>query len=112
MVREEGSGTRILLERFLDTIGKGREFVRKEFASNEIIKQGVIAGLGIALISSSTVSSEIEDGSLRTLKLPNLPIVRQWFLVNLSDTKATPAVNTFKAFLFDHRKILIPDLKE
>ena len=112
LVREEGSGTRILLERFLDTIGKGREFERKEFASNEIIKQGVIAGLGIALISSSTVSSEIEDGSLRTLKLPNLPIVRQWFLVNLIDTKAAPAVNTFKAFLFDQRNFLIPNFKD
>ena len=112
LVREEGSGTRILLERFLDTIGRGREFDRKEFASNEIIKQGVIAGLGIALISSSTVSSEIEDESLRTLKLPNLPIVRQWFLVNLLDTNATPAVNTFKAFLFDQRDRLIPNFKD
>ena len=112
LVREEGSGTRILLERFLDTIGKGREFERKEFASNEIIKQGVIAGLGIALISSSTVSSEIEDGSLRTLKLPNLPIVRQWFLVNLIDTKAAPAVSTFKSFLFDQRNFLIPNFKD
>lgn len=112
LVREEGSGTRILLERFLDTIGRGREFDRKEFASNEIIKQGVIAGLGIALISSSTVSSEIEDESLKTLKLPNLPIVRQWFLVNLLDTNATPAVNTFKAFLFDQRDRLIPNFKD
>ena len=112
LVREEGSGTRILLERFLDTIGKGREFERKEFASNEIIKQAVIAGLGIALISSSTVSSEIEDGSLRSLRLPNLPIVRQWFLVNLLETKAAPAVNAFKAFLFDHRNCLIPNFTE
>ncbi len=112
LVREEGSGTRILLERFLDTIGRGREFDRKEFASNEIIKQGVIAGLGIALISYSTVSSEIEDESLKTLKLPNLPIVRQWFLVNLLDTNATPAVNTFKAFLFDQRDRLIPNFKD
>mgnify|MGYP001196059558 CR=1 FL=1 len=109
LVREEGSGTRILLERFLDTIGKGREFKRKEFSSNETIKQGVMAALGIALISASTVTNEIKDGGLKTLKIPNLPIVRQWFLVNLLDSNLSPAVVTFKDFLFHHKRDLIPN---
>ena len=111
LVREEGSGTRILLERFLDTIGRGREFKRKEFSSNETIKQGVMAGLGIALISASTVTNEIKDGGLKTLKVQNLPIVRQWFLVNLMESNLSPAVTTFKNFLFQHKIDLIPNIK-
>ena len=108
LVREEGSGTRILLERFLDTVGRGREFKQKKFSSNETIKQGVMAGLGIALISASTVTNEIKDGSLKTLNIQNLPIVRQWFLVNLMESNLSPAVITFKKFLFQHKMDLIP----
>ena len=112
LVREEGSGTRILLERFLDTIGKGREFERKEFSSNETIKQGVMAGLGIALISASTAVNEIREGRLRTLDLQNLPIVRQWFLVTLMDADLNASVITFKNFLFKNKKNLMPNYKK
>ena len=108
LVREQGSGTRILLERFLDTIGRGKEFLKKEFTSNETIKQGVMAGLGIALISSSTALNELKDGSLRKLHLHNLPIVRQWFIVNLEDSELNPAIKNFKTFLFENKTGLLP----
>ena len=112
LVREEGSGTRILLERFLDTIGKGREFDKKEFSSNETIKQAVMAGLGIALISASTVVNEIKDAGLKTLKFQNLPIIRQWFLIHLRDSNLSPTVLTFKNFLFEHKADLIPSYQK
>ena len=108
LVREDGSGTRILLERFLDTIGKGRQFDKKEFSSNEAIKQGVLAGLGIAMISASTAQSELKDGIIKTINLSNLPIVRQWFLINLLETNLDPDVMMFKKFLLENKLELIP----
>ena len=108
LVREEGSGTRILLERFLDTIGRGRQYHKKEFSSNEAIKQGVLAGLGIAMISASTALNEVNEGKIETINLPNLPIVRQWFLVNLQETNLDPDVLMFKKFLLENKIELMP----
>jgi DNA-binding transcriptional LysR family regulator len=108
LVREEGSGTRILLERFLDTIGKGRQYDKKEFSSNEAIKQGVLAGLGIAMISASTALNELNEGIIEAINLINLPIVRQWFLVNLQETKLDPDVLMFKKFLLENKIELMP----
>ena len=108
LVREDGSGTRILLERFLDTIGKGRQFDKKEFSSNEAIKQGVLAGLGIAMISASTAQNELKDGIIEIINLSNLPIVRQWFLINLLETNLDPDVMMFKKFLLENKLELMP----
>ena len=108
LVREDGSGTRILLERFLDTVGKGRQFDKKEFSSNEAIKQGVLAGLGIAMISASTAQNELKDGIIETINLSNLPIVRQWFLINLLETNLDPDVMMFKKFLLENKSELMP----
>lgn len=79
--REVGSGTRILMTRYLDRIGEGHPFRLVEMGSNETIKQSVMAGLGIAFLSLHTVTEEIRRGQLVVLDGPQLPIVRHWFLV-------------------------------
>ena len=107
LAREEGSGTRILLERFLDTLGQGKQFEKKEFSSNEAIKQGVLAGLGIAMISATTVINELDEGIIKIVNLPNLPIIRQWFLVNLLETNLDPEVIMFKKFLLKNKTKLM-----
>lgn len=91
ILREEGSGTRILAIRWLDRIGEGYPFEQIEMDSNETIKQAVMAGLGIALLSRHTVTQELADGRLIALPLPGLPIDRNWFLVRAEDHPTTPA---------------------
>ena len=88
--REEGSGTRILTTRFLDRIGEGVPWRMVEVGTNETIKQSVIAGLGIALISQHTVTDELRSGRLVALRLPGLPIMRAWYLIRRSDQEMTP----------------------
>ncbi|CAN1531594.1 LysR Transcriptional regulator [Paracoccaceae bacterium] len=80
--REEGSGTRILMTRYLDRIGDGQVFQTVEMGSNETIKQSVMAGLGIAFLSLHTVTEELAHGRLILLHAPQLPILRHWFLVS------------------------------
>jgi DNA-binding transcriptional LysR family regulator len=89
LVREQGSGTRILMERFLDRIGAGSDYESIEFESNETIKQAVMAGLGIAIISAHTVQAELVDGRLAMLAFSGFPIIRQWFLVRRRDIPMT-----------------------
>ncbi|MCF3974242.1 LysR family regulator CbbR [Paracoccus salsus] len=89
--REEGSGTRILMTRFLDRIGEGIPWRAVEMGTNETIKQAVIAGLGIALISQHTVTEELRSGRLVALSAIGLPIQRSWYLLRRADRDMTAA---------------------
>ena len=100
LVREHGSGTRSLAERFFATAGIEPR-IGMEIASNETIKQAVIADLGIALISAHTVAAEIEDGRLVVVNVAGFPIVREWFVVRRPSKRLGPAGELFWEFLAD-----------
>jgi LysR family transcriptional regulator, low CO2-responsive transcriptional regulator len=108
IMRERGSGTRILMERFLDRIGEGDTYDSIEFNSNETIKQAAIAGLGIALISAHTVGDALAEGRIVTLDLPGLPIIRRWFLVRAVDARQTPVSRRVREFLAESAKSFLP----
>lgn len=94
ILREPGSGTRILTTRFLDQLGEGQAFTFTEMESNESVKQAVIAGLGIALISINTVIEELKSGRLRMIKADGLPIIRHWFVLHRAGLPPNPALDT------------------
>lgn len=109
LMREPGSGTRILAERYLDQIGAtGVDTV--EFGTNETIKQGVMAGLGLAFISGHTIVAEIEAGRLVLLDAPGLPLMRQWFLVTPSGYDRPKAVELTARFLIEQAPLNLPRL--
>jgi len=108
LAREPGSGTRRLLERFLDRIGNGRPLDVVEMGTNETIKQAVMAGLGLAILSAHTCRSELEQGKLIALRIEGLPIVRQWFLVRRADRTPSVAADIFLKFVLAHRSLLLP----
>ncbi|MGE0203198.1 MAG: LysR family transcriptional regulator [Hyphomicrobiaceae bacterium] len=110
LARENGSGTRRLMERFLERIGGGRPFDVVEMGTNETIKQAVLAGLGISIISAHTCMAEIEDGKLATLDVAGLPVIRQWFLVHRSDRLPSRAAEILIRFLLERRAALMPRL--
>ncbi|MGF1501155.1 MAG: LysR family transcriptional regulator [Paracoccaceae bacterium] len=99
--REQGSGTRILMRRYLDRIGEGRPYRMIEMGTNETIKQAVMAGLGIAVISAHTVVPELEAGRLVMLRMPGLPLIRHWYLVELDGPLLSPTAEAFKRFLLE-----------
>jgi LysR family transcriptional regulator for metE and metH len=90
LLREVGSGTRDLMRRaFAEAelpLPKG-----VEIGSNETIKQAVMAGMGVALLSAHTIAAELEDGRLVVLDVDRFPIVRQWFVVRRSEKRLLPA---------------------
>ena len=97
LLREAGSGTRMLLERLL---GEARmnPSTAIEMGSNETIKQAVMAGMGVALLSAHTIAAEARDGRLAVLDIEGLPIVRQWFIVRRREKRLLPAAQA----LWDH----------
>lgn len=108
--REEGSGTRIMMIRYLDRIGEGTPYRSIEMGTNETIKQAVIAGLGVALISQHTVTEELRTGRLTTIESAGLPIARKWFLLHRQDLRVTPAIATVHRFISDLKGSFLPKL--
>jgi len=108
--REEGSGTRILMRRYLDRIGEGLPYRMIEMGTNETIKQAVMAGLGIAVISGHTIVPELEAGRLATLPGEGLPIWRSWYLVRLKETEISPTAAAFRDFVLELEGRFLPQL--
>jgi DNA-binding transcriptional LysR family regulator len=79
LMRESGSGTRLHLEAL--------------FAS-----AGVLAGLGLALISAHTIAAEVQDGRLAILDVVGLPIRRKWLVVRMSRRALSPATQALWDF--------------
>lgn len=98
LFRERGSGTRSLFDYFIGDTEIRRVKLGSELGSNETIKQAVIAGLGIALISAHTIAAEIADGRLVVLDAEGLPIVRQWYILNRADRPLSPVGLAFRDF--------------
>lgn len=111
IAREDGSGTRILMVRYLDRIGDGAPFRFIEMGTNETIKQAVIAKLGIALISQHTVTDELNSGRLVTLKGAGLPIDRIWYLLHREDLEMTPTLTRVHDLIAGLGKSFLPSLK-
>ncbi|MBI1217932.1 MAG: LysR family transcriptional regulator [Rhodobacteraceae bacterium] len=109
LAREDGSGTRILMTRYLDRIGDGQVFETVEMGSNETIKQAVIAGLGIALLSLHTVMDELHAGRLVLIDAPGLPIVRHWFLVWPADKPMRPVTDRVRGAILELNGGFLPE---
>jgi len=80
LLREAGSGTRAVVDRLFKR-SRMQPDSANEFGSNETIKQAVIAGMGIALISAHAVWAELEQKRLLALDVQGLPINRTWYIV-------------------------------
>lgn len=110
VMRETGSGTRTLFSRYIDELVPGRDIRATEMDSNETIKQAVISGLGIALLSGHTMVEELRSGRLVALRAPNLPIIRQWFILHRTDTELHGAARTVWDWIDKNSEALLPRL--
>ena len=109
LAREEGSGTRILMNRFLDRIGEGRLVRTVEMGTNETIKQAVMAGLGLALLSEHTMTEELRHRRLVALPMEGMPIVRQWFLVHVTGHPLLPVAEAVTRGIVAMEGSFLPD---
>jgi DNA-binding transcriptional LysR family regulator len=82
IVREAGSGSRSCLEQALVQAGKSLHDLRitLELGSNEAIKEAVLRGMGVAVLSSRTVQKELQTGKLHALQINGLSLTREFFV--------------------------------
>ena len=100
--REEGSGTRMALERAWRSLGQRPEDfdVVAELGSTAAIKEAVRAGLGAAWLSSLSVRSELEVGWLRWVRVRQLePLSRSFFSVVNRQRAISPLCEALLSFV-------------
>lgn len=110
IAREEGSGTRALLDQFLRSSGYSARIVMTS-SSNETIKQAVMAGMGIALISRHTVGLEFGLDMLRSLPIEGFPLMRSWFVTHRRGMPLLPVHTRLLEFLLKNGVRIIDDLE-
>jgi molybdate transport repressor ModE-like protein len=95
LMREPGSSTRAVAERYLARAGY-RPAKRWELDSNEAIKRSVRAGLGIGFVSRLVVSEELERGELETFAVAGAgPMQRSVYLLRPDGRDPVPAERAF-----------------
>lgn len=105
LVRESGSGTRLTIKQFLEQRQLSFGPITT-IASNEGIKHGVMAGLGLAVVSAHTLN-EGDLVNLTELNVEGFPIEQSWYCVYLRDKELSPIAKTFIEFLLgDGQKML------
>ncbi len=98
LVREAGSGTRKVVKRLFDEHGL-RLNVRMELGSNEAIKQAVIGGLGVSILSRHALHHEPRATKICILDVQGFPILRQWYVVYPVGRQLSIIARTFLEFL-------------
>ena len=104
-MREQGSGTRLATEQFFSERGLKLK-VRMELGSNEAIKQAVVGGLGIAVLSAHTLALERSIDELSILDVQGFPIRRNWYLAYHKDKQLSVVAQAFLEFMHEESKLL------
>jgi len=106
IIREQGSGTRAALEEFFKRKTVDLR-VEMEVDSNELIKQSVMAGMGIAFLSLHTLGLELDQGLLKIIPVEGAPVVRRWHCVHTLAKMLSPATEAFRYFVLERGEGLL-----
>jgi DNA-binding transcriptional LysR family regulator len=97
LLREPGSGTRRAVEELFASHGLSIR-PRMELGSNEAIQQAILAGLGISVLSSHSLTLNAQE-QFAVLKVEGFPICRQWYAVYPAGRQLSVVSRTFLDFL-------------
>lgn len=100
--REGGSGTLRSLRRLIMRKGQEPEKllnVAMELGSTAAIKEALIAGLGVSILSRTSIQREIEDGLLKEVPIRGLKLERDFYQVYHRQRTLSPVSQAFIHFL-------------
>ena len=96
--REKGSGTRYKMESFIKK-NKIPARMKMELATNEAVKQAVIAGLGYSILPLIGIQNELAAKKLKIIQVKNFPINSTWNLIWLKEKRFSPAAKAYLDFI-------------
>jgi DNA-binding transcriptional LysR family regulator len=100
IVREPRSGTRAVFDEYMRAHHVAPRVVM-QMSSNEAIKQAVMAGMGVSLLSLHTIGLELDHHLIASPETEGLPIMRRWHVVNNQAKTLSPAAEAFRYFVLE-----------
>lgn len=101
VLREQGSGTRQVMEDQFIQQGFNLEDIQTvmELGSTGAVKSAVEAGLGITMLSPSSVKHEIALGLVKMVDIRDVEFKRKFYAIHLKSTLLPISAVTFLSFL-------------
>ena len=99
LLREPGSGTRATTEEYLAATGLHPATLT--LGSNGAIREALVVGLGVTLLSLDAVGDELARGSLVEVRASGMPLRRAWHLIARGDEPLAATAQLFVEHLLD-----------
>lgn len=101
IIREEGSGTRQIIEKYLDKYGLRIKDLKiaMMLGSTEGIKEAVESGIGISIISRWAARKENRYGALNLLSIKEEKLYRDFSLISSKNAIISHAVSEFLDYI-------------
>ncbi len=107
LIRESGSGTRMVTLKLFEQRGLTPK-IRMELSSNEAIREGILAGLGVSILSRFNLGLESEQTKLICLNVEGFPIENHWHFVYPVGKHLSVVARAFMDFARIEAKKLVP----
>jgi DNA-binding transcriptional LysR family regulator len=103
IIREQGSGTRQVVDHSLKTIGLRTADlpIEIQLGNTESIKSYLMHSSAVAFLSIHSISQELLNGELRIIEIKGLRITRNFYLIHLQGIQ-NPIVNKMMRFAMLH----------
>ena len=108
LIRELGSGTRMVTLKLFEQHGLTPK-IRMELSTNEAIREAILAGLGISILSRYTLGLEPEQTKLVCLDVEGFPLESHWHFVYPVGKHLSVAARAFMDFARVEAKNLVLD---
>jgi DNA-binding transcriptional LysR family regulator len=108
LIREQGSGTRMATLKLFEQRGLTPK-IRMELNTNEAIREAILAGLGVSILSRYTFGLEPEQTKLVCLDVEGFPLESHWHFVYPVGKHLSVAARAFMDFARSEAKNLAFD---
>jgi DNA-binding transcriptional LysR family regulator len=102
IIREVGSGTLRIMEEYFQAYrseGTISLNVVAHLGTSTAVKEGIKSGLGVSILSSRAMETEIKAGILKALKIKGLSMYRNFYLIRDKRRIASPLCQAMLDFL-------------
>ncbi len=106
LIREAGSGARSMARELFEAHGLEPR-VRMELSNNEAIKQAIIAGLGVSIMSRYTLGLDVPHEQLAVLDVEGFPVDRPWVIVHPAGKQLSLVAQAFLDFMLQESRQLV-----
>ena len=101
ILREQGSGTRKIMEDRLEKAGLSVAdlHITAIVGSSDAVRESVKAGLGVSILSSRALKDDIDAGRLAAVRLSRVSMERHFYVILLKGKTRSPLCKAFLDFM-------------